>query len=60
MTVFTAVFWGSLTTSSITIMGIIMHFPGFAIFWSIFILAATLIFLNALVQFPTGGQQAQV
>lgn len=58
--VFAAVFWGSIGISSLSLSGIIFHFAGFAVFWSIFLLASTLIFFNALVQFPTGGQGAHV
>ena len=60
MTIFIAVFWGSFTTASVTFMDIIFKYPGFTIFWGIFLLGATLIFINALVQFPTGGQGAHV
>lgn len=60
MTLFTAVFWGSFTTASLTIMEILFKYSGFAIFWGIFLLGSTLIFIMALVQFPTGGQGAHV
>ena len=60
MTTFTITFWGSFAVSSLTIMAIIYKYPGFTIFWSIFLLASVLIFVNALVQFPTGGQGAHV
>jgi hypothetical protein len=60
MTLFTAVFWGSFTTASLTIMEIIYAYPGFTIFWGIFLLGSTLIFIMALIQFPTGGQGAHI
>jgi hypothetical protein len=58
--VFATVFWGSILISLVSISGIIMHFAGFAILYSIFLLACTLIFFNALIQFPTGGQGAHI
>jgi hypothetical protein len=60
MTTFALVFWGSFGLASITLKDIIFHFPGFIIFWTIYLLASGLIFVNALVQFPTGGQGAHV
>lgn len=60
MTLFTGVFWGSFTTASLTIMEILLKYPGFAIFWGIFLLGSTLLFIMALVQFPTGGQGGHV
>jgi hypothetical protein len=60
MLVFTGVFWSSLSVASLSLLGIILHFVIFGVFWSIFMLACTLIFFNALVQFPTGGQGAHV
>lgn len=62
MLVFTVIFWGSLGTASVCLLGMIGHFEGFVptIFYTVFVLASTLIFFNALVQFPTGGQGAHV
>ena len=60
MIVFAIVFWGSLGTASLSLMGIIFKYPGFTVFWTIFLLGSTLIFINAMVQFPTGGQGATV
>ena len=60
VTVFAIVFWGSFVVASVSLSGIILHYPMLAIFYTIFFLASTFIFINALVQFPTGGQGAHV
>lgn len=60
MTTFAVTFWGSFATASLTIMEILFKYPAFTIFWGIFMLASVLIFINSLVQFPTGGQGAHV
>lgn len=58
---FTAVFWGSLITTSAIIGAILNDYRvGLGVFYTIFFIAATLIFINALVQISTGGQQSHV
>ena len=60
--IFTIVFWfGNLSTHAIlTTAANKAGLPGFGIFLAIFHLAALLIFVNALVQMPTGGQKSHV
>jgi hypothetical protein len=60
MVVFAGVFWGSFGSASLSLSGIIFHFPPLSIFWAIFLLACTFIFINAMVQFPLGGEWGQV
>lgn len=57
-TVFTIVFWGSFGIASVTLGNIAL--PGVEVFYGIYFLACTLIFIMALVQMPTGGQKAHV
>lgn len=61
---FFSVFWGSVATSSIIFYNITdvdgNPFPGISVFIAIFLLASTLIFINAFVQMPTGGQKSHV
>ena len=62
--IFTIVFWGGiLSTNAILITTTSIDgvpIPGFEIFIAVFDLAAMLIFVNALVQMPTGGQRSHV
>jgi hypothetical protein len=60
VTVFATVFWGSFLIASVSLSGIIMEYPMLAIFYTIFFLGSTFIFINSLVQFPTGGQGAHI
>jgi hypothetical protein len=61
MTTFTAVFWGSwLMTTSIIDNLLNDYRVGLGVFFLIFFIASTLIFINALVQISTGGQQSHV
>jgi hypothetical protein len=58
---FTGVFWGSWVMTSSIISSIFNDYmAGLSIFFTIFFIASTLIFINALVQISTGGQQAHV
>lgn len=58
---FTAVFWGSWGTTSLIISNLLNKYDvGIGIFFVIFFIASTLIFINALVQLSTGGQQTHV
>ena len=61
---FFSIFWGSVGTSSLIFSRIQDSdgnpFPGLGIFLAIFLLASTLIFVNAFVQMPTGGQKTHV
>lgn len=50
--VFVVVFWGSFILA-ITVMSKI-HFPGIELFYMIFLVAASYIFINALVNLPLG------
>jgi hypothetical protein len=60
-TIFTAVFWGSWTTTSIIIGNLLNDYRvGLGVFYVIFLIASLLIFINALIQISTGGQQAHV
>jgi hypothetical protein len=61
MTTFTAVFWGNLIITS-AIFGTILtkYDVNLGIFYTIFFIAATLIFINALIQISSGGQQSHV
>jgi hypothetical protein len=58
MGVFAIIFWGSFTTA-MTIMTKIPY-PGMNLFYTIFFLASTLIFIISLIQMPTGGMQSHV
>lgn len=60
MIVFAGVFWGAFGTASLSISGIILHFTGFGVFWAVFMLICTLIFVNAMIQFPLGGEWGQI
>jgi len=61
MTVFTATFWGSWGTTNIIIDSLLNKYEvGPGIFFTIFLIASILIFINALVQISTGGQQSHV
>ena len=55
---FAIVFWGSILSTKIFLMSIAA--PEIDMFYNIFILAATLIFIIALFQMTTGGQKAHV
>lgn len=58
--IFTVIFWfGILSTDSI-LVNTIGHYAGVGIFLTIYNLAAMLIFINALIQMPTGGQRSHV
>ena len=58
MVAFTLIFWGSFITA-IAVMTK-TNIPGMELIYGIFFLASTLIFINALVQMPTGGQKSHV
>ena len=59
--VFTGIFWVSVGLTDVILLNSISNrFPGFNIFIGIYTLAAFLIFINALVQMPTGGQRSHV
>jgi len=55
---FAIVFWGSILTTKIFLTSIAA--PEINMFYNVFILAATLIFIMALFQMTTGGQKAHV
>lgn len=55
---FSAVFWGSFMITSVIINQI--DFPGVTVFYSVYLLASTLIFVMTLIQMPTGGQKSYV
>jgi hypothetical protein len=55
---FSAVFWGSFLMTSVVINK--LDFPGITPFYSIFLLASSLIFVMTLIQMPTGGQKSYV
>jgi len=57
-TVFAIMFWGSFGLASVSLSSI--DLPGIEIMYSIFFLAAVLIFVMAFVQMPTGGQKSHV
>jgi len=56
---FTGVFWGSwlMTTS---IISSLLKGIGMGVFFTIFFVASTLIFINAIIQISSGGQQTHV
>lgn len=58
MIVFGVIFWGSIGITWEIIAKI--DLPGVIMFYSIFTLAATLIFMMTLIQMPTGGQKSYV
>jgi hypothetical protein len=61
MTVFAMVFWGSYVSASLTLLGMMAGVPAALVtFWMIFSVAATFIFINAMVQFPLGGEWGQI
>jgi hypothetical protein len=55
---FSTVFWGSFLMTSVVINKI--DFPGISVFYSVFFLASSLIFVMTLIQMPTGGQRSYV
>ena len=55
---FAIVFWGSILSTKIFLTSIAA--PEIDMFYNVFILAATLIFIIALFQMTTGGQKAHV
>ena len=58
-TTFTALFWGSvLLTGKVVFTKI--DVPGVELFYTIFCIAAALVFVNALIQMSTGGQKSHV
>lgn len=58
LAVFSLIFWGSFTTALVVMTKI--DIPNMEFMYTIFLLASTLIFINALVQMPTGGQRSHV
>lgn len=56
--VFATIFWGSFVLTSLVFNKI--DIPGFSVFYSVFLLAATLLFAITLIQMPTGGQKSFV
>jgi hypothetical protein len=58
MGVFALIFWGSFSTAMLVMSKI--PFPGIEIFYTIFFLASTLIFIIGLIQMPIGGMQGHV
>lgn len=58
ITWFALLFWGSFSTAFIVLTQIPL--PGLELFLTIFSLAALLIFSNAVIQMPTGGQRSHV
>lgn len=58
MIAFSAVFWGSFLLTSVVFNKI--NLPGIAEIYTVFLLAATLIFVMTLIQMPTGGQKSFV
>ena len=57
-TIFTVIFWGSFGIASVSLSEIAL--PGVEVFYTIYFLAACLIFIMALVQMPMGGQKSHV
>lgn len=61
---FFSIFWGSVGVSSLIFSRIRdgdgNPIPGIPVFLTIFVLASTLIFVNAFIQMPTGGQKTHV
>jgi len=56
---FALVFYGSVFLTGVTVFAN-YELPGLEIFYVIYVLACTLIFIMALVQMPTGGQKVHV
>lgn len=57
---FSGIYWASNAASLTLLWNLSYAFPGLEIFMVIFFLAAILIFVNALIQIPTGGQKSHV
>ena len=58
---FTALYFSSVFLTGMTIFANYdRFFPGVEIFYTIYVLACTVIFIIALVQMPTGGQKSHV
>lgn len=58
--VFAGVFWVSIGLTDVILFNIQDPYGGLKLFIGIYNIAAFLIFVNALVQMPTGGQKAHV
>lgn len=56
---FALIFYGSVFLTGATIFAN-YDLPGLELFYTIFVLACTLIFIMAVVQMPTGGQKTHV
>jgi len=57
---FSGIYWSSNAASLTLFWNLSYAFPGLEIFMAIFFLAAILIFVNAMIQIPTGGQKSHV
>jgi len=57
---FAIVFWGSLTSTGIIIGSFTDDFPATGMFYAIFLLVSTLMFLMALIQMGSGGHKSHV
>ncbi len=56
--IFALVFWGSFTAAIVVMTKI--EFPGVEVFYGIFFLISTLVFVIGLIQMPTGGMKSHV
>lgn len=55
---FALIFWGSFTAAIVIMQKI--TFPGVEVFYGIFFLISSLIFIIGLIQMPTGGMKSHV
>lgn len=58
-TTFIGIFWGSIILTGVVVFSKI-DMPGIELFYTIYCIAAALVFVNALVQMSTGGQKSHV
>jgi len=58
-TTFIGIFWGSVILTGAVVFSK-TDLPGMELFYTIYCIAAALIFVNALVQMSTGGQRSHV
>jgi len=56
---FIGIFWGSIILTGVVIFSRI-DMPGIELFYTIYCIAAALVFVNALIQMASGGQKTHV